>query len=173
MRNLRNLLLLTSGIAFAACATQTFRPGEAPEYVTTRDPTPFYLREPAPEGVPDASLSPKTRVKLLRQKKRYSLVQLEDSLTGYVANAYLAPAPPGSQERPIGAPTESGPQPSRKKRPSAIPTPQPSQTPEAPSGGLSAPPTSTPAPDAHAPPKEVPSPTPRPEAPLEKPKFRL
>src|SRR4029077_3200308 len=103
MRKLRNALLVATGMAFGACATQTFRPEEAPEYVVTRDPTPFYLSKPRPEGTPDAALSTKTRLKLLRKQTGYSLVLLEDSRKGYVANAYLSKAPPEAQERPFGS----------------------------------------------------------------------
>ena len=101
MRKLRNALLVATGMVFGACATQTFRPEEAPEYVVTRDPTPFYLSKPRQEGTPDAALSAQTRVKLLRKQADYSLVLLEDSRKGYVANAYLTPAPLGSQQRRI------------------------------------------------------------------------
>jgi hypothetical protein len=176
MRNLRNLLLLARGMVFAACATQTFSPDKAPEYVTTRDPTPFYLNKPEQVGGPDASLQIQTRVKLLRKRTGYSLVLLEDSRQGYVANAYITPAPPGSQTRPFGSPAENDTRAKRKKRAAATasPTPEPVQATETPSSGSSAAPTSAPAsPDLQAPPEEVPSPTPAPEVPLEKPKFRL
>jgi hypothetical protein len=176
MRNLRNLLLLASGMVVAACATQTVSPDKAPEYVTTRDPTPFYLNKPEQVGLPDASLQVQTRVKLLRKRTDYSLVLLEDSRQGYVANAYITPVPPGSQTRPFGSPPENEMPTSRKKRATtrASPTPEPVQATETPSSGSSAAPTSAPgSPDLQAPPKEVPSPTPAPEVPLEKPKFRL
>ncbi len=173
MRKLRNALLVATGVVFGACATQTFRSEEAPEYVVTRDPTPFYLSKPRNEGTPDAALGPETRVKLLRQQAGYSLVLLEDSRKGYVANAYLTKAPPGSQQRPFGSP-ETVPSPRSKRRASPAPTPEPSQPLETPVPQTSAPPTSpaTP-PDSQAAPEEVPSPTPAPEAPIEKPKFRL
>ena len=169
MRNLRNLLLLGSAIVLAACATQTFRPEDAPEYVITRDPTPFYMRDPKQKGGPDASLNTMTRVKLLRKKGGYSLVLLEDSRTGYVANAYITVAPPGSQTRPFGSgENDSQTRPSRKKRASASPTPEPGQVNQVPSSE-----TNAPAPDLQSPPEAIPSPTPVPETPLEKPKFRL
>ena len=95
MRKLRNALLVATGVVFGACATQTFRPEEAPEYLVTRDPTPFYLSKPRQEGTPDAALSAQTRVKLLRKQTDYSLVLLEDSRKGYVANAYLTPGSAG------------------------------------------------------------------------------
>jgi hypothetical protein len=174
MRKLRNALLVATGIVFGACATQTFRPEEAPEYVVTRDPTPFYLSKPRREGTPDAALSAETRVKLLRQQAGYSLVLLEDSRQGYVANAYLTEAPSGSQQRPLGSSPETAPSPRPKRRAAPSPTPASTQRVEPPASEASAPPTSAPtSPDSQAPPEEVPSPTPAPEVPLEKPKFRL
>jgi hypothetical protein len=173
MRKLRKALLVATGVVFGACATQTFRPEVAPEYVVTRDPTPFYLSKPRQEGTPDAALSAQTRVKLLRKQASYSLVLLEDSRKGYVANAYLTQAPLGSQQRPFGSSSEAEPSPRPKRRAAPSPTPAPSQ-PETPASDAGAPAASTPAsPDSQAPPEEVPSPTPTPEAPLEKPKFRL
>ena len=172
MRNLRNLLLLGSAIVLAACATQTFRPEDAPEYVIIRDPTPFYLKSPRPGSEPEELLKAKTRVKVLRKATSYSLVLLEDSRQGYVANAYITPTPPGSQTRPFGS-SESDRQTRRKRRASASPTPEPAQSPEAaPADSSAQPADTTGSPDFHAP-VDVPSPTPTPEAPLEKPKFRL
>ena len=173
MRKLRNALLVATGMAFGACATQTFRPEEAPEYVVTRDPTSFYLSKPRQEGTPDTALSAQTRVKLLRKQTDYSLVLLKDSRKGYVANAYLTPAPLGSQQRAFGSSTETEPPRRPKRRATPSPTPASSQPLETPTSEAS-PATSTPAPPApQAPPEEAPSPTPAPEAPLEKPKFRL
>ena len=174
MRKLRNALLVATGMAFGACATQTFRPEEAPEYVVTRDPTPFYLSKPRQEGTPDAALSTKTRVKLLRKQAGYSLVLLEDSRKGYVANTYLTQAPPEAQRRPFGSSTETEPPRRPKRRATPGPTPTASQPAETPAGEANPPATSTQAtPAPPTPPQEAPSPTPTPETPLEKPKFRL
>jgi len=172
MRKLRNALLVAAGLAVGACATQTFRPEEAPEYVVTRDPTPFYLSKPRQEGTPDAALSTKTRVKLLRKQDGYSLVLLKDSRKGYVANAFLRVAPFESPQQPSGSSAETAAPPRSKRRAAPSPTPAPTQPIETPA--TEAPGTSTPAsPVPQATPEEVPSPTPLPEAPLEKPKFRL
>ena len=174
MRKLRNSLLVATGVVFGACATQTFRPEKAPEYLVTRDPTPFYLSKPRQEGTPDAALSAQTRVKLLRKQTDYSLVLLEDSRKGYVANTHLTQAPPGSEQRAFGSSPETEPSPRPKRRAAVSPTPAPSQPLETPPSEASAPATSTPAsPAPQAPPEEAPSPTPAPEVPLEKPKFRL
>ena len=48
---------------------------------------------------PDASLRNDTRVKLLRREMGFSLVQLEDLRTGYVANENMAVAPPRPPEQ--------------------------------------------------------------------------
>ncbi len=174
MRKLRNALLVAIGVVFGACATQTFRPEEAPEYLVTRDPTPFYLNKPRQEGTPDAALSAQTRVKLLRKQTGYSLVLLEDSRKGYVANADLTQVPSGSQHRPFGSSSEPEPSLRPKRRAAPSPTPDPTQPAETPASEAGAPATSTSAPPApQAPPEEAPSPTPAPEVPLEKPKFRL
>jgi hypothetical protein len=170
MRNLRILLLSGSGLLLVACAAQTIRPDQTPEYEIIWSPTPFYEYGPTQRGGPSALLSTKTRVKLLRKKKGYSLVQLEDSRTGYVANQNMEAVPPESQKRPVGAPAaeESQARSIRKKPASASPLPQEGQVNEAPASEATAPP-----PDLQPTPKEVPSPTPLPEPPLEKPKFRL
>ena len=88
------MVLLAAAVILSGCAaTQTFTPETAPDYVMIRDYTPFYRLGPM-QGRPDASLPSGTRVKLLRQEMGYSLVQLSDSRTGYVANENMAPAPP-------------------------------------------------------------------------------
>lgn len=172
MRNLRDLFLLASAMALVACATQNLSPEKAPEYLTTRDPTPFYLKSPRRGSEPEELLKGNTRVKVLRKATSYSLVLLEDSRQGYVANAYITPTPPGSQTRPFGS--SEGDRPRRKRRPSASPTPEPAQSPEAAPADSSPPPADTMgSPNFQAPPVDVPSPTPTPETPLEKPKFRL
>ena len=125
---MRAVLLLGGLLAFSACATKTFSPDQAPEYTITRSFTPFYSERPVEGATTDVSLSEKTRVKLLRKETGYSLVQLEDSREGYVANKNMVVAPPGSQERPFGSTVEeSRPKPRRKKRiiRAAAPTPTP------------------------------------------------
>ena len=177
---MRAVLLLGGLLAFSACATKTFSPDQAPEYTITRSFTPFYSERPVEGATTDVSLSEKTRLKLLRKETGYSLVQLEDSREGYVANKNMVVAPPGSQERPFGSTVEeSRPKPRRKKRiiRAAAPTPTPVSQGEQPG---TSPPAATPAPQAtptpQAAPKESPAPTPEPTpqaTPLEKPKFRL
>ncbi len=76
------------------CAMETYAPDAAPEYVIIRDFTAFYRLGPEQGRGADASLPPQTRVKLLRREMGFSLVQLEDLRTGYVANENMAVAPP-------------------------------------------------------------------------------
>jgi hypothetical protein len=182
MKSLRNTLLLGSLLILSACATQTFKPDQAPEYVITRSFTPFYQERPIQGATTDTSLSEKTRVKLLRKEARYSFVQLEDSRTGYVSSKNIAVAPPESQKKPFGSTSdESQTKPRRKKRVSASARPAPSpvsqdeQLKAIPSPATTAP-SPTPPPDLPTTPKETPAPTPTPTPqapPLEKPKFRL
>jgi hypothetical protein len=164
-------------MVLSACATQTIEPDQALEYLITRSFTPFYQEPPKQGARTDTSLSEKTRVKLLRKGTRYSLVQLEDSRTGYVFNKNLAVAPPKSQRKPAGSPGDEAPsKPHRKTRvsPGARPSPvsQAEKLDAIPSPAVTAP-SPTPPPDLPATPQVVPTPTPTPKAPEEKPKFRL
>lgn len=93
------VLLLAAALFLEGCATETYAPEVAPEYVVIRDYSPFYRLGPQQGRGPDASLQPGTRVKLLRKEMGFSLVQLEDLRTGYMANENLAPAPPRPPEQ--------------------------------------------------------------------------
>jgi hypothetical protein len=93
------LFLPALGFFLGGCATQTFAPEVAPEYVVIRDFSPFYRMGPQQARGPDASLSTGTRVKLLRREMGFSLFQLEDLRTGYVANENMAVAPPRPPEQ--------------------------------------------------------------------------
>lgn len=90
----RSLFLLSTGLILGGCATQTFAPEVAPEYVIIRDFSPFYRMGPQQGHGPDTSLRAEARVKLLRREMGFSLVQLEDLRTGYVANENMTAAPP-------------------------------------------------------------------------------
>ena len=154
-------------VLLGGCATKTVAPDQAAESVVIRGYTSFYKKGPMQAGGPDASLPAETRVKVLRKEVGYSLVQLDDQRTGYVANEDLAPAPPRPQPTP--APTEPETRSGRKKRGSGssraftgeqindIPLPDRGTTP----------------PDLNIGPEDVPAATPTPEGPIEKPKFRL
>lgn len=71
--------------------------------VVVRDYAGFFRLGPIQSSGPDVSLRTNERLKLLRKEMGYSLVMLEDARTGYVANEYLAPAPP----RPPAPPSQS------------------------------------------------------------------
>jgi hypothetical protein len=184
MTSLRNVLLWGGLLILSACASRTLKPDQAPEYVITRNFTPFYTERPVPGATTDVSLQEKTRVKLLRKGTTYSLVQLEDSRTGYVTTKNISVAPAELQQRPSGA-ARVEPQitPQRKKRVRGAARPTPTPTPiiegqhlESTPAQETSPPPPTPSPEIQVP-REEPAPppaTPTPEAtPVEKPKFRL
>jgi len=81
-------------LALSSCATESFAPEAAPEYVIIRDFSPFYRLGPQQGRGADESLRAGTRIKLLRREMGYSLVQLADSRTGYIANENMTVAPP-------------------------------------------------------------------------------
>jgi hypothetical protein len=89
--------LLAAAVLFSGCASETFAPEAAPEFVVIRDRVAFYRFGPAQAGRPEAELSRSQRVRVLRKEFGYSLVQLEDERVGYVANEDIAPAPPEEQ----------------------------------------------------------------------------
>jgi hypothetical protein len=70
----------------------TYSPDQAPEYMTDGD-TKFFLHGPLQPGLPD-ELPPQTFVHVLRKEYGYSLVQLSDGRSGYVANENIRVAPP-------------------------------------------------------------------------------
>ena len=83
---------------FVGCATQTFDPANAPEFLVQSDYTPFYSLGPGQERGPDASLQRGERVKMLRREFGFSYVEITDGRTGYIANEEIAPAPPSEPE---------------------------------------------------------------------------
>ena len=87
-------LVCLVALFLCGCATQTYAPDVAPEYVIIRDASGFYRLGPEQGHGPDALLPVQTRVKLLRREMGFSLVQMEDSKTGYIANENMAVAPP-------------------------------------------------------------------------------
>jgi len=92
-------VVLLASLFLAGCATETFAPEVAPEYVVLVDFAPFYRLGPQQGRGPDASLRSGTRVKLLRREMGFSLVQLEDLRTGYMANESMTVAPPRPPEQ--------------------------------------------------------------------------
>lgn len=117
MKTFAAVLGVAGCFLLGACATtQTYKPEEAPEMITTNDFVPFYRIGPQQSGGPDASLPADTRVKLLKKEFGFALVKLEDGRTGYVPAETLAVAPPsppppkepnvaGTRNRPYTGPT--------------------------------------------------------------------
>lgn len=158
------LALLLPVIATSCGTTQNFSPEEAPDYMVIRDYTPFFRTGPMQSRGPDASLPTQTRVKVFRLEMGYSLVQLDDLRTGYVANENIAVAPPRRPEK-------EEPEPARRSRSSSsssngerfrgeelndIPLPDPVSPP-----------------DLNIAPEDVVVPPAEPEATPEKPNFRF
>lgn len=92
-------VVLAASLFLIGCASETFAPEVAPEYVVIVDFAPFYRLGPQQGRGPDASLRSGTRVKLLRREMGFSLVQLEDLRTGYMANESMTVAPPRPPEQ--------------------------------------------------------------------------
>lgn len=88
--------LLAGTLALAACApTQVFPPELAPEYVTRRT-AKFYLYGPQQPGRPEP-LPKETYVRLQREEHGFSVVQLADGRSGYVATEDIRLAPPSAR----------------------------------------------------------------------------
>lgn len=92
-------LVFSAAVFLGGCASEVFAPDVAPEYVVIRDYAGFYRLGPQQARGPDAALRTDTRVKLLRKEMGFSLVQLEDLRTGYVANENMTVAPPRPPEQ--------------------------------------------------------------------------
>ncbi len=163
-------LCLAVTALLCGCATQTYAPDQAPEYMIIRDYTPFYANGPLQVNGPDATLRTETRVKLLRQEMGYSLVQMESLRTGYIANENMTPAPPRPPQPKIqeSASTTGN---ARNRRKNS--TNSPRYTGEQ-NNDIPLPDANVPPPDLNVGPEDIPTGTPpASEAPIEKPKFRL
>ena len=101
-------LVCLSGLFLGGCVLETYAPETAPEYVIIRDATGFYRLGPEQGHGPDVLLAVQTRVKMLRREMGFSLVQLEDTKTGYVANENMAVAPPRPAQPIQSAAANSG-----------------------------------------------------------------
>lgn len=97
---MKYLSLLCGALLCLGCASQTFPPGEAPDYLVLRDRAEFYRFGPLQPGPPDSLLRKDSPLKLLRREFGYSLVQIENTQTGYVANDDIItnPNPPPEVE---------------------------------------------------------------------------
>ena len=85
-------------VCVVGCATQTFDPANAPEFLVQSDYTPFYSIGPGQERGPDASLQRGERVKMLRREFGFSYVAINDGRAGYIANEEIVAAPPRELE---------------------------------------------------------------------------
>lgn len=89
-----NPLLFATGICLvllAGCASETFSPETAPAAKVLRERALFYRSGPLQATPADARLDRDTTLLVLRKEFGYSLVQLEDGRTGFVANEDLVP----------------------------------------------------------------------------------
>ena len=98
--------ILALALLIAACAGPTFAPDVAPEFLVIRDYTPLYRYGPQQGGPPEERLRKDDRVRVLRHEFGFSLVQIGDGQTGYVANEDLAPAPPSIAPPPAPLPAD-------------------------------------------------------------------
>lgn len=80
-------------LGFAGCATETFGPEDAPEYLVTRNDSPVYELGPNQFAPPEERLGAGERVRMLRKEFGYSRVLLPSGMAGYMANDDIAPAP--------------------------------------------------------------------------------
>lgn len=153
---------------FSSCTTTApLSADAAPEFIIVKGYAPFYRLGPM-QGRPDASLPLDTRVKVLRNEAGYSLVQLDDSRSGYVANENMAPAPP----RPPTPAAESSVDPrTGKKKPGSNKPNSPRYSGEQ-LNDIPLPDVNVPAPDLNVGSEDITAPAPTPTPPVEKPKFR-
>jgi hypothetical protein len=86
-------VLFTSFLLLAGCASQSFDPDKAPEFLVQSDYAPFYSLGPGQGRGPDASLQRGERVKMLRREFGCSYVEIKGGRAGYIANEEIAPAP--------------------------------------------------------------------------------
>jgi len=172
MIKFRTILALgTAGLLASCAAPKNFAPDQAPEYVIIRNYTPFYLMSPMQRNGPDASLPKDTLVKLLSQDMGFSRVKLEDERTGYVANEYMAvapPRPPEPRESIVSADGGTSARSGNRKRGTSGPRYRGEQVNDTPLPDVNVPP-----PDLNIAPEEVPAATATPAPPPEKPKFRF
>jgi hypothetical protein len=163
---------LSCVVLLAGCATETFAPENAPEYMAIKDYVPFYRLGPAQATGPDSVLRVSTRFKLLRRELGYSFVLLDDQRTGYVASEWIVPAPPRPPTRLTLTEEDAAAPASRRPRGT-------SRRPDSPRyrgeqvNDTPLPDPSVPPPDLNIGPEEVPEPAATPTEPAEKPKFRF
>lgn len=87
-------LIIPLLVSLVGCATESFDPTKAPEFLVQSDYALFYQLGPGQERGPDASLHRGERVKMLRREFGYSFVEMSDGRAGYIANEDISSAPP-------------------------------------------------------------------------------
>lgn len=97
-------VLFLCSVCVVGCATQTFDPANAPEFLVQSDYTPFHSLGPGQERGPDASLQRGELVKMLRREFGFSYVEIPDGRVGYIANEEILPAPKREPE-PTASPS--------------------------------------------------------------------
>lgn len=86
-------LIIPLLVSLVGCATESFDPTKAPEFLVQSDYALFYQLGPGQERGPDASLHRGERVKMLRREFGYSFVEMSDGRAGYIANEDISSAP--------------------------------------------------------------------------------
>lgn len=162
MKMFQVLVMIGLGAFVSGCATTSFEPDKAPEFVITKDLTPFYLIGPMQKGGADASLPLDTRVKRLTEEMGFSRVVIPDGRAGYVANESMAPAPP---QPPAASPDDEPPS-SRRRRGGGGARYTGAQVNDTPLPNI-------PPPDLNIAPEDISAPPPTPTPAPEPPKFRF
>jgi hypothetical protein len=136
-------LLAGGALLLAGCAGETFAPDAAPEFLVKHPQSPVYRLGPQQPSPPEARLDVNERVRMLRREFGYSLVQLADGRTGYIANDDVTAAPAQAAPRSTPEPASSrepGSQSRSREMRSATPVEPPLPKPD-----LEAPPPDSPA----------------------------
>ena len=80
---------------FGCAPMEVYTSENSPEYMTVKK-TPFFLHGPKQPGAPDV-LQPQTFVKLQRKEYGFSVIQLDDGRSGYIATEDIRQAPPAGR----------------------------------------------------------------------------
>jgi len=86
---------LVSLVLFGCAPVEVYTPENSPEYMTIKK-TPFFRYGPKQPGEPDV-LQAQTFVKLQRKEYGYSVIQLADGRSGYIATDDIRRAPPAGR----------------------------------------------------------------------------
>lgn len=80
---------------FGCASPEVYTSENAPEFMTNRKSS-FFIRGPQQPGAPE-ELPPQTFFRLMRKEPGYSVVQLGDGRSGYIANEDIRLAPPSGR----------------------------------------------------------------------------